>query len=198
MARTVSSPNRCCTAAENRRTSAPIALSAVMPRHSAARTFSSGAAASVATAASARALSFGMGVASALRCASTLVAIGLRGPGFRRTDALQAGCDRIGSPFRIGAARPLPWHRRRTRPCRAIRRVGQGPARSAPRCWSSPGASPSRRAAPWRRADRDRHRADNAGSASRSRCTARSAATAAAMLAASNPRPRLSRPPEST
>jgi hypothetical protein len=54
-----------CTAAENRSSSAPLALSAVMPLHSVAWTFWSGSAASVATAASARTESSGIGVASA-------------------------------------------------------------------------------------------------------------------------------------
>ena len=54
-----------CTAAETRSSSAPLALSAVMPLHSVAWTFWSGSAASVATAASARTESSGIGAASA-------------------------------------------------------------------------------------------------------------------------------------
>ncbi len=103
MARTVSSPNRCCTAAENRCSSAPIAVSAVMPRpqrrtgllvrrrrqcrhgrlclHSELRDR--------------------RGIRSELGFHT--LPISLRDPRLGRRDALQAGRDRCGSPFRHGA-----------------------------------------------------------------------------------------------
>lgn len=82
MARTAPSANRCCTAAENRYSSTPIALSVVMPRRRAAWAFSSVAAVSVTTAARAHSVSFGIGVAPALPCPSVRLhirAIGLCG-----------------------------------------------------------------------------------------------------------------------
>ena len=101
-----------CTAAENRSSAGPLALSAVMPLHSVAWTFWSGSAASVATAATARTESSGIGAATAAgalarrsvccryRCSASPAWIGLARIRPVGDDAVAAGPPHCHTPAR--------------------------------------------------------------------------------------------------